>query len=448
MKKVLGLIAGSMLLAAPALAAEAVYNCDYAPSCEVAPGIYGKMSNPVTSKFNLSIGGYVKLDYAYNSVDLGPAGMITPGSGKFPIAGTNAAKQQQSIMSVDQSRLWFKVAGPTFLGAKTNALIEGDFYNNALITDALQESPGFRIRLAYGTLDWANTQILFGQFWDVFGPMVSSTQDFRSGATTGAPNTPRTPQLRLTQKINFNENNQLKLVVAAVDPQQAGNNVGVGTVTPDSYSSMPNFAGQMMFVSKALGTSPGYFGMSMQPLTVGVFGQYGITKDNVANAGKAVPTWGGGVYAFVPVLKSKDGKSRAMTMSLEGQAYEAANMSYNAATATDINQTAPTTPAANVSAAKGIGYTGQLMFYPTQDLGIVAGYGKRQALNNADYTATGYLQSLRQIYANVTYDLNAAVRVAAEYQNFTAQYSNQGAVHGREAVGTDNTVRLCAYYFF
>ena len=34
----------------------------------------------------------------------------------------------------------------------------------------------------------------------------------------------------------------------------------------------------------------------------------------------------------MPVLKSKDGKNRAMTMSLEGQGYMAANMTFNGAT--------------------------------------------------------------------------------------------------------------------
>lgn len=439
MKKVLGLLAVSLLMAAPALAAEPVYNCDANPSCEVAPGIYGKMSSPVTSKFKVSLGGYVKLDYAYNSSNLGVGGEITPGTGAFPISGTAAAKQEQSIMSLNQSRIWLKVDGPTFLGAKTAALIEGDFYGSVGLY-GVQESPAFRLRHAYGTMDWANTQILFGQYWDMFAPMVSSTQDFRSGATTGAPNTPRTPQFRITQKVNFNPDNYLKLAVAAVDPQQAGDNTNAANPA-GTYASMPNFAGQAFFISKSIGTAPGYFGMAMNPLTVGVFGQYGVSK-NIDFANGSVPTWGAGVYAFVPVLKSTDGKSRAMTMSLEAQAYEAANMAYNAATAATINQNFAA--GVNATAAKGIGYTGQLIFYPTQDLGLTAGYGKRQALDNSDYKATSYLVSTRQVYANVAYDLNAAVRFAAEYQNFTSQYGNIAG----STVGTDNTFRFCAYYFF
>ena len=114
MKKVLGLIAASMLLAAPAMAADApVYNCDYAPSCEVAPGIYGAMASPVKSKFDLNIGGFVKLDYAYNSVNLGTNGALLP-NGPIPKTTSVAGQQEQSILTARQSRFWLKVAGPDF----------------------------------------------------------------------------------------------------------------------------------------------------------------------------------------------------------------------------------------------------------------------------------------------------------------------------------------------
>ena len=148
-KKVTVALAGMLLLAAPAMAAEIpqvaaeapAYNCDYQPSCEVAPGIYGKMSNPVTSKFKLSIGGYVKLDYAYNSVNFGSKGAMSPVPGTIPARGITstaaAASQEQSILSTRQSRLWLKVDGPTFLGARTSALIEGDFYgDNSAATES------------------------------------------------------------------------------------------------------------------------------------------------------------------------------------------------------------------------------------------------------------------------------------------------------------------------
>ena len=225
-KKVIIQFAAFAMLATPVLGQETpqtpVYNCDYQPSCEVAPGIYGAMTSPVKSKFDLAIGGYVKLDYAYNSVNLGPNGALLPGpgvppnnGGQIPKTTTNAGKEDQSILTARQSRFWLKVAGPTFLGAKTGALIEADFYGGG---GADNQMSNLRMRHAYGTLDWANTQLLFGQTNEIFGQMVANVVDFRCGASTGNPGQPRVPQLRLTQKVNLNDDNSLKLVFGVQNP--------------------------------------------------------------------------------------------------------------------------------------------------------------------------------------------------------------------------------------
>jgi len=290
--------------------------------------------------------------------------------------------------------------------------------------------------------------VLFGQNWDIFGPMIASTVDFRSGATTGAPNNPRVPQVRVTQKIDLNSDNSLTLVAGLQDPNQDGNNNNAAS----NYGAAVNAAGQIMFSSKVLGAAPGYFGLPMKPLTVGVFGLYGNSK---TATNQTVDSYGGGVYAFVPVLRSSDGKSRAMTMSLEGQAYEAANMAFNTATAATVYDTA----AANPSEAKGYGLGVQAIFYPTQELGLTAGYGRRGVINDSGYRShfpatpaaqvdPGFQKSTTQFYANASYDLNAAVRVMAEYQNMETDYAYTAAANTPDAKGVANIFRVAAFYFF
>lgn len=452
MKKVLGLLAASVLVATPVLADDLQqYNTDFNPSPEVAPGYYGKMSNPVTSKFKLSIGGYVKLDYANNSANLGTTGLISPSSGSIPAKGSLTGSQNQSIMGVEQSRIWFKADGPTMMGAKTMALVEGDFYGGG---SAGAESPVFRVRHAYGAMDWANTQILFGQYWDLFAPMIASTQDFRCGNPYGAPNSPRVPQIKLTQKVSLNADNQLKFVIGVQDPEQTGNNTNAA---PGGYSSGVNYAAQMYYINKSLGTAPGYFGQAMNPLTVGVFGLYGNEK----LSGHTLDTYGYGLYTFVPVLKSRNGIDRTMTMSFEGQTYVAANMAFNGATSTSALGAAqgtifPGAGAGEQNPAKAYGVAAQLIFYPTQNLGLTGGWGTRRAYDNSDYAqfATAYQRYSQQAYFNAAYDLNAAVRVAGEYQNMKTAYGNAMIKSGALANGTerltgvDNTYRLCLYYFF
>jgi hypothetical protein len=440
MKKVLGLIAASMLLAGSALAADApTFNCDYQPSCEVAPGIYGAMASPVKSKFDLSIGGYVKLDYAYNSVQLGPNGSLLP-NGVIPKTTSAAGQEDQSILSAKQSRLWFKVAGPTFLGAKTSALIEADFYGSSGTAASENQNAVLRMRHAYGALDWANTQVLFGQTQDIFGPMLANTIDFRTGAATGNPNQPRVAQLRLTQKIPFNADNSLKLVLGVQNPVQ-DTALATGALG-DTFGSVVNVAGQAMFMSNALGKAPGYYGMAMNGLTLGAFGLLGSEKDGVAPPkNRAIDSYGYGAYAFVPVLRSSNGKNRAMTMSFEAQAYMAANMAFNSATG---NLTVGTAP--NLSGAKGYGLAGQLIFYPTQDLGITGGYQRRNAYNYSTFTAANFEKTNELIYGNVAYDLNAAVRVAAEYEHAKTLYGNPTV--GTSDLGQANIIRFAMYYFF
>lgn len=428
------------------------YNCDFSPSCEVAPGVYGKLNIPVTSKFNLSIGGFVKLDYAYNSVNFGQSGSAAPASGAIPKSDSTAGKQSQSIFTARASRFWLKVGGPTFFGAKTNALVEVDFYGDP---STAPESPQLRMRHAWGALNWTKTSLLFGQFWDIFGPMTASTIDFRQGASFGAPNNPRVPQLRFTHELDLDSTNSLKLVAGAQNPGQDGNNSGAASAYSNNVGSMVNVAGQVMWTSKAFGKSPGYFGLSMNPLTAGLFGMYGGQKVKTPTAGdKSIDTWGYGFYTFVPIIKSQDGRSRAMTMSFEGQAYVASNMAFNGATAVNfvgLNN--------NPKAAKSYGLAGQIIFYPTQDLGISAGYFRRNALNYSDYksnndgTTDNFQKYNQNIYVNVAYDLNAAIRIAAEYENLNTHFGNAVSrgtttMNGVADSGSANVARLSVFYFF
>src|SRR5512133_3522757 len=138
---------------------------------------------PVMSKFNLSLGGYVKLDYAHNSNAVGPISPGAPGGGIAPVSGGTPSKDE-SVFTAKQSRIWLKVAGPEFYGAKTNALVEMDFYGAGSLAN---EFANLRMRHAYGSLDWSNTQVLFGQYWDMFAIACADTIDFRLGGTTGTP---------------------------------------------------------------------------------------------------------------------------------------------------------------------------------------------------------------------------------------------------------------------
>jgi hypothetical protein len=456
-QKIAVALAAALMVATPVLAAEGdksadqnPFNCDFEPNCEVAPGYYGKISAPASSKFNLAVGGFVKLDYAYNSLNFGPTAYFTPTN--VPKDSSTAGQKDQSIFSIRQSRLWFKLAGPPLLGAKSNGLIEFDFSSpntTASNTENLNSTP--RLRHAFANLNWGKTQVLFGQTGDIFGLFSGNTIDFNSGSQAGFLSGTRNPQIRVTQQVDFNQNNFLKLVLGVQQPYQTNfnNNATTGTAgssAGDSWGSKPNVAAQALFISKALGVSPGYYGQSLNNLTVGFSGIAG--QQDVWGNNDTVNSWGVQLYAFVPVVSSKDGKSRDNTLTFEGNVYKAANV--NGATAAQYVGTT-----GNLAAAKGVGYAAQLIYFPTQNLGLSTGYGIRKADPTTDYKYSNYEKSNSVFFLNSSYDLNAAIRVAVEYQRFETKYGNVTNVAtagsplgGTADKGTADIGRLALYYFF
>lgn len=404
-------------------------------------------NEPVDSKFKLSVGGFVKLDYTYNSTAVGP---YYP-QNTIPAKGTDFEKRNETVLTARQSRFWLKANGPELLGAKTSSLIEADFYGTGSLSN---EFGNMRMRLAYATLDWPDTQVLFGQFWEIWSPVPGNTLDFRQAGPNGAAANPRVPQIRVTQKFTLNTDNFIKLAVAVQNPVQdsplAGNpgstSINPSLGTSGSYGNTPNAGFQLSYVSKALGVAPGFWGMPMKPLEVGVFALGGKQQflDN-----KNVNIHGVGAWAFVPVLKSTDGKSRKMTLSLEGQAYTASGLAVNAVNTVQLVGTKP-----NQHAPNSFGLLGQAVFYPTQEWGITAGYGRRGVTHSSDYSNNNE-RSQYLAFVNTAYDFNAAVRVAAEYEHAKSDYfgipnaPGAGQQVGATAdSGQINTFRLCAMYFF
>ena len=440
-------------------------------------------TSTVFSKYKLTIGGYTKLEYVYNSNQQQPSNytnLATPDNGGISPRGSAG---DSSTMGVEAARFWFKVDGPGIWGGKSSAFIEGDFFG---VPNVVMSSPNLRLRHAYGTLDWDNGQLLFGQTWELFGGMVANTIDLRSGEGYGTP-WQREPMLKGTYIQKFDADNSLNYVAAVVMPQQTGDNSalmansglagalgsnwstlgGIGVAQAPVRTNMPNLEGQVTFKSKSLGYAPGYLG-AMKELNLMAFGLYGhATYDYTGVTGGQVvgsESWGAGLYAFVPLLPSKDIKQRAMTASLEAQIYEASNMCWNGGTASPFTEVGAGQIYGNnvgttfngLHEMKDVGVAAQVVFYPTQNLGLTVGWTDRIAANpNSDFAKVGgalsggnYDKSDSMVYANIAYDLNAAVRVAAEYQNMMTTYGKGGLAPTSNTTGVDNIGRLAMYYFF
>ena len=154
--------------------------------------------------FGIDFSGFVKNDVFYDSRQ-----NVTAREGHFllwpkpELPDVNQrdinAKSNFNILAV-QSRISGTITGPDALGAKTSGKIEGDFFAQANDNINL-----FRLRHAFVRLDWDNTQLLAGQYWN---PMfVTSCFPGTVSFNTGVPIQPfaRNPQIRLEHNLgSFN----------------------------------------------------------------------------------------------------------------------------------------------------------------------------------------------------------------------------------------------------
>lgn len=162
------------------------------------------------SKWGITFSGFVKSDFIFDSRQT-----VNAREGHFlffpqpeMLDKNNSdinAKASFNILSI-QTRINGKISGPDALGARTSAVIEGEFFGTS---DA--DVNGFRLRHATVNFDWEKTSLLAGQYWH---PMfVTDVSPGTVSFNTGAPFQPftRNPQLRLTQKLDKN----FSLILAA-----------------------------------------------------------------------------------------------------------------------------------------------------------------------------------------------------------------------------------------
>ena len=141
------------------------------------------------------------------------------------------------------ARFTAKATGPDILGAKTFALIEGDFTGASN-----SENNSFRLRQAYIKMKWANASLLAGQYWHPINipEMIPNVLSLN----TGAPFHPfsRQPQIRLDASKG-----KINAVLAFAGQRDYVNNGPAGASSVYLRNSMiPNLHGQVQYSGKQL----------------------------------------------------------------------------------------------------------------------------------------------------------------------------------------------------
>ncbi len=193
-----------------------------------------------SNSVSLRLTGFVKSAYWYDSrqvvsaredyILLYPAPVITN------LNGDDINEGASFNFSAIASRVGLVINGPKAFGARVTGLVEGDFTG---VTNA--DINGFRLRHAFGKLDWESSELLMGQFWhpmfatDVFPGVIS--------LNTGAPFQPFIRNPQVTFKQHFSKFNlQLSLV-----GQRDNSSPGPDGFTPNYIrnAAIPNIHAQL-----------------------------------------------------------------------------------------------------------------------------------------------------------------------------------------------------------
>src|SRR6056297_760468 len=173
-------------------------------------------------KLGISFSGFVKNDVFYDTRQTVSAReghfLLWPQDQDLDAMDEDINATSSFNMLAVQSRLSGTITGPEAFGAKTSGKIEGDFFAQANDNINL-----FRLRHAFVKLDWENTQLLFGQYWN---PMfVTSCFPGTVSFNTGSPIQPfaRNTQVRLTQSFGG-----LKIIAAALGQRDYASRGAIG----------------------------------------------------------------------------------------------------------------------------------------------------------------------------------------------------------------------------
>jgi len=439
-----------------------------------------------SSRWDLTIGGYVKFDVAWADQYANPD--ITFAARKSGTATSSQDDYGSLTWGAAESRLNFLVKGPDTWGAKSSAFIEFDFrvgnvtsYDSA--TRSNVNSYGVAaLRHAFMKFDWPTVSLIMGQTWTGPGILpcfcilgVNELGPFNKGVWR--------PEI----KVSWNATKEFTVDFAVISPYNTDKYAGNGGSTPanglanDDFarSLMPDLMTEFTYATDACGK------IGPWKLMFGIGGLYGqekpidpssngpltfLTNPAVANTGywnnngfddDTVDRWMATFKAYIPIIPEKAPGKLGGSLALAMAGFTGQNLrSYvppppiaNAMISYDRN-----TAVGSIDAVAPVvtGGWGQLAYYITDTVWLGGYYGQTkisfsQARKNSfpttNASALGSVERVQQYMFNIVYDPNPAVRLGLEYSYFQTHYA-KSIRPVLDSDGNTNTVRFAAQYFF
>jgi hypothetical protein len=181
-------------------------------------------------------------------------------------AGTTADENHQSFaMTGRQSRFGLRYEGTIFDDAKLTGVFEFDMYGGKPAVSNGINADLFRLRLAYGRIDWKNDSVELGQDWSVFSPLNPTT--LATYSVSGFSNSGnlwgRFPQVRYEHREDVGERSKLVFTAALLDPNGADNlgNIVSRPLGIGERGALPALESRLGYLTSAHGKET-WFGVS------------------------------------------------------------------------------------------------------------------------------------------------------------------------------------------
>jgi len=269
----------------------------------------------------------------------------------------------------------------------------------------------FRLRLAYGRIDWSNWAIEAGQDWTVFAPLnPTSLNEFGIPEFTATGNAwSRAPQIRVEGKTTNASGNNLLWQLAANDP-----NAGDQSTTAVVVARQPGIGerGRMPAVESRIALVKSY---KDRDYAVGFSGHYDREKNYGTEGTRTVQTplnsWGVALDFSLPITR---------ILAFTGEAYEGNALGiYSVASGEAIG-------AVGTAGARGVNSRGgwaQMQFNWTKKWQTNLAYGIDQP--DDAKLPVGNRSRNQQYMANVIDRMTRNIALSLEYRRILTDYRNQ-----------------------
>ena len=269
----------------------------------------------------------------------------------------------------------------------------------------------FRLRLAYGRLDWSNVALEVGQDWSIFAPLNPSSLALYAVAEFNGAGNPwiRLPQIRLEAKQTLSAGSRMLYQIAASDPDD-------GDYAATFVGFRPPGAGELGRMPALEGRAAWSISDNDRDYTLGFSGRYGRGKnvgtiDNVS-VSQAVDSWGAALDYSLPFTR---------LFNLTGEAYAGRALGiYDVALGEDIG--AVGTPGGHGVLSRG-GWS-QAQFKLNKHWELNAGYGIDQP--SAHDLPVGARYRNENVFANFIYSMTSNVQWSLEYRRLLNVLSRSG----------------------